>query len=130
MCPDMPLYEFTCTHCSEHFEQILSFSMTEAPACPHCRSTATQRLMSMPAIHFKGSGFYKTDNANGKEKAEEKADTDVKADAKDAGTQGGKVDSKGDASDSGPRETATSPSPKAAKTADKSRQGKAKTAAG
>lgn len=123
----MPLYEFTCTHCSEHFEQILSFSMTEAPACPHCRSTATRRLMSMPAIHFKGSGFYKTDNANGKDKAEEKADTDVKAGAKDADTQSGKDGAKGDASDSGPRETATSP--KAAKTADKSRQGKAKAAA-
>ncbi|MCE2466924.1 MAG: zinc ribbon domain-containing protein [Caldilineaceae bacterium] len=120
----MPLYEFTCTHCSEHFEQILSFSMTEVPACPHCRSTATRRLMSMPAIHFKGSGFYKTDNANGKDKAEEKADTDVKADAKDADTQGGKADTKGDASDSGPRETATPP--KAAKTDDKARQGKAK----
>lgn len=126
----MPLYEFTCTHCSEHFEQILSFSMTEAPACPHCRSTATRRLMSMPAIHFKGSGFYKTDNANGKdpEKAEEKAGTDVKAGAKDADTQKGKADTKGDASDSGPRETET-PS-KAAKTPDKARQGKAKAAAG
>ena len=116
----MPLYEFACTHCSEHFEQILSFSMTEVPACPHCRSTATRRLMSMPAIHFKGSGFYKTDNANGKDKAEEKADTDVKADAK--------ADTKGDVSDSGPRETATPP--KAAKTDDKARQGKAKAAAG
>ncbi len=126
----MPLYEFTCTHCSEHFEQILSFSMTEAPACPHCRSTATRRLMSMPAIHFKGSGFYKTDNANGKdkEKAEEKADTDVKADAKDADTQGGKDSTKEDAAGSGSRETATPP--EVAKTADKSRMGKAKAAAG
>ena len=110
----MPLYEFTCTHCAEHFEQILSFSMTEAPACPHCRSTATRRLMSMPAIHFKGSGFYKTDNANGKdkEKAEEKADADVKAGAK------------GNASGSGSQEAADPP--KAAKTAGKARQGKAK----
>ncbi len=124
----MPLYEFTCTHCSEYFEQILSFSMTEAPACPHCRSTATRRLMSMPAIHFKGSGFYKTDNDNGKDKAEEKADTDVKAGAKDTDTQGGKDSTKGDASDSGPRETATPP--QAAKTADKTRQGKTKAAAG
>ena len=126
----MPLYEFTCTHCAEHFEQILSFSMTEAPACPHCQSTATRRLMSMPAIHFKGSGFYKTDSANGKDegKAEEKADTDVKADAKDADTQGGKADAKGDAGDSGPQETATPP--KTAKTAGKTRQGKAKAAAG
>lgn len=125
----MPLYEFTCTHCAEHFEQILSFSMTEAPVCPHCRSTATRRLMSMPAIHFKGSGFYKTDNTNGKDKeeAEEKADTDVKAGAKDSDTQGGKADTKEDAADSGLRETAT-PS-KAAKTADQARQGKAKAAA-
>lgn len=84
--------------------------------------------MSMPAIHFKGSGFYKTDNANGKDKVEEKTDTDVKAGAKDADTQDGKADIKGDASDSGPRETATPP--KAAKTADKARQGKAKAAAG
>ena len=122
----MPLYEFTCTHCSEHFEQILSFSMTEAPACPHCQSTATRRLMSMPAIHFKGSGFYKTDNTNGKEKekAEGKADADVKAGAKDADVQGGKADTKGDASGSGSREAADLP--KTVKTTDKARQGKAK----
>lgn len=117
----MPLYEFTCMHCSEHFEQILSFSMTKAPVCPHCRSTATRRLMSMPAIHFKGSGFYKTDNTNGKdkEKAEGKADADVKAGAKDDDTQGGKAGTKEDASGSGTRETATPP--KAAKTADKAK---------
>lgn len=122
----MPLYEFTCTHCDEHFEQILSFSMTEAPACPYCQSTATRRLMSMPAIHFKGSGFYKTDNANGKdkEKAEGKADADVKADAKDTDAQGGKTDTKGEASGSGSRDAADLP--KTAKTTDKARQGKAK----
>lgn len=115
----MPLYEFTCTDCSEHFEQILSFSMTEAPACPHCRSTATRRLMSMPAIHFKGSGFYKTDSANGKDKETEgKADADVKAEAKDSDGGAGKEDGKGDAT-AGKQGSESPTSKKTAKTAGK-----------
>ena len=115
----MPLYEFTCTDCAEHFEQILSFSMTEAPACPHCRSTATRRLMSMPAIHFKGSGFYKTDSANGKDKETEgKADADVKADAKDSAGEAGKEGGKGDAA-AGKQGAESPTSKKTAKTSGK-----------
>ncbi len=56
----VPLYEYRCTACGHVFEKIQSFSAPETMACPKCGSTS-ERLLSAPAIQFKGSGFYLTD---------------------------------------------------------------------
>ena len=122
----MPLYEFTCANCTQHFEQILSFAMTEAPTCPHCRSTETRRLMSMPAIHFKGSGFYKTDSIAG-EKTEGDADADGEVGKKEADGADGKGAAKVEASSTDKGESsapADKSEPKKAKTTDGTRRGK------
>ncbi len=56
----MPLYEFRCTACGHIFEKIQSFSAPDPKECPQCGSPV-ERLLSAPAIQFKGSGFYLTD---------------------------------------------------------------------
>ena len=56
----MPLYEYRCTACNHRFEKIQSFNAPEHSECPKCGSTS-ERLLSAPAIQFKGSGFYLTD---------------------------------------------------------------------
>ncbi len=56
----MPLYEYRCTTCGHRFEKIQSFSAPEQLACPKCGNMG-ERLISAPAIQFKGSGFYLTD---------------------------------------------------------------------
>jgi putative FmdB family regulatory protein len=69
----MPLYEYECDVCAHRFEVIQKFSDPHPSACPKCAGAVT-KLMSSPAIQFKGSGFYltdygrggKTDNANAK----------------------------------------------------------------
>jgi putative FmdB family regulatory protein len=58
----MPLYEYQCDSCGHRFEVIRKFSDPPIDACPKCGS-AVRKLMSSPAIQFKGSGWYITDYA-------------------------------------------------------------------
>lgn len=57
----MPLYEYQC-ECGERSEILQKFSDPVTSECPKCGKDM-RRLMSAPAIQFKGSGFYKTDYA-------------------------------------------------------------------
>jgi putative FmdB family regulatory protein len=56
----MPLYEFECEACSHRFEVIQKFSDPPPEKCPVCCGHV-KKLLSSPAIQFKGSGFYLTD---------------------------------------------------------------------
>jgi putative FmdB family regulatory protein len=56
----MPLYEYRCKACGHRFEKIQSFSAPDEKECPACQGEV-ERLISAPAVQFKGSGFYSTD---------------------------------------------------------------------
>ncbi len=56
----MPLYEYRCKACGHRFEKIQSFSAPDEKECPVCKGEV-ERLISAPAVHFSGSGFYSTD---------------------------------------------------------------------
>src|SRR5262245_51317523 len=58
----MPLYEYQCEACSHRFERIQKFSDPPIETCPTCGG-AVRKLISSPAIQFKGSGWYITDYA-------------------------------------------------------------------
>ncbi|HEX2835844.1 MAG TPA: FmdB family zinc ribbon protein [Thermoanaerobaculia bacterium] len=59
----MPIYEYQCQSCSERHEIIQKFSDAPLTVCPKCGGEM-KKLISSPAIQFKGSGFYKTDYAS------------------------------------------------------------------
>jgi putative FmdB family regulatory protein len=59
----MPLYEYRCESCGHRFEVIQKFSDSPVSVCPNCGKGPVVKLMSSPAIQFKGSGFYITDYA-------------------------------------------------------------------
>lgn len=61
----MPLYEYKCHTCGQVFEVMQKFS--DQPLTTHdgCGG-AVERLLSSPALQFKGSGWYVTDYAKGK----------------------------------------------------------------
>ncbi len=60
----MPLYEYACEKCGKVFEVIEKFS--DQPLTVHAECGGkVERLLSAPALHFKGSGFYITDYAKG-----------------------------------------------------------------
>ena len=57
----MPLYEYQCGKCGR-FELIQKFSDQPLSVCPTC-GQEVQKLLSAPAIQFKGTGWYITDYA-------------------------------------------------------------------
>jgi putative FmdB family regulatory protein len=57
----MPLYEYRCDACHRRFEVIRKFTDPELDACTLCGKGPVHRLLSSPAIQFKGSGWYITD---------------------------------------------------------------------
>lgn len=91
----MPLYEYECASCGT-FEVIQRFSDPPLTRCPKCAGRV-HKLLSAPAIQFKGTGWYITDyarKASGEgKKAGESApasSADTAAPAKDkAGSPGG-----------------------------------------
>jgi len=82
----MPLYEYQCGRCGR-FELIRKFSDPPVEVCPTC-GAEVQKLLSSPAIQFKGAGWYVTDYAK-----------------KSGGGDGGK--SEGSKSDSAKKESTT-----------------------
>ncbi len=58
----MPLYEYECESCGARFEVIQRFSDNPVEACRQCGGPV-HKLLSPPAIQFKGTGWYITDYA-------------------------------------------------------------------
>jgi putative FmdB family regulatory protein len=60
----MPTYEYQCEKCGQLFEVRQKFA--DAPLTTHevCGGSV-HRLLSAPALQFKGSGWYITDYAKG-----------------------------------------------------------------
>jgi putative FmdB family regulatory protein len=99
----MPLYEYKCKACKQVFEVMQKFS--DAPLTTHegCGG-AVERLISSPALQFKGSGWYVTDYARSSSATASEA-------AKSSGN--GDATAKKISESSKPTESAKSPSAKA-----------------
>ena len=60
----MPLYEYQCQACNHRHERIERVSDPTTGTCPECGGE-TRRLLGVPALQFKGSGWYVTDYGKG-----------------------------------------------------------------
>ena len=58
----MPLYEYECQACGQRTEEVQKYSDPPLQECASC-SGELEKLISSPAIQFKGSGWYITDYA-------------------------------------------------------------------
>jgi len=96
----MPLYEYQCEACQRRFEMIRKFSDPEVQVCSLCGKGPVQRLMSSPAIQFKGSGWYITDYSQ-----KGKAGSESSSSSSTSSTS----DSKSSSSDSTSTKTDTAP---------------------
>jgi putative FmdB family regulatory protein len=76
----LPLYEYKCKQCGSVFEKIQKFSDAPLCKCEKCGGDL-ERLVSPPAIQFKGSGWYITDYArkSSQEASKDSAGKDTKA---------------------------------------------------
>lgn len=115
----MPLYEYECESCSHRFEVIQKFSDAPISVCPKCGGPV-QKLLSSPAIQFKGSGFYLTDYGRGTGSKSESANT--KAGKAESGATSGGADNaaKSDSGSSSDTKASTSDTSSAKPAASKS----------
>jgi putative FmdB family regulatory protein len=106
----LPLYEYECPK-DGTFEQIQKFSDPPLVACPTCGGPI-EKLLSAPAIQFKGTGWYITDYArkgDGAGKKKEDAAGQKESGAAATGDAAGKKETSSGASDGkGPRSSSGS----------------------
>jgi putative FmdB family regulatory protein len=98
---DLPIYDYRCTACGHRFEARQGFDDDPVAQCPTC-GERSERLITAVAVHFKGSGFYKTDYKSGNGR--------VPSNGKTAeGTTESKSGSTASAADSKSKDTAAGP---------------------
>jgi putative FmdB family regulatory protein len=82
----MPLYEYKCSKCGVLFEVIQKVTDFPLKKCIHCGGAVTKTI-SVPAIQFKGRGWYITDYAKkAQPKKEQKSQTKEKKEIKKSET--------------------------------------------
>ena len=109
----MPIYEYLCKTCGERFEIKQKFSDPPITTCTafSCeKGQPVEKLISSPAIMFKGTGWYVTDYSD-KFKEPKKAYSDVKTDgSKTESASGTTTGQKSENESSGKSESAASSS--------------------
>ena len=81
----MPIYEYKCYN-GHVFDVMQKMSEEPLTECVECGAPA-HRVLTAPAVHFKGSGFYTTDYGRGSRKKEAPAKDSSSSDG--AGSSGG-----------------------------------------
>jgi putative FmdB family regulatory protein len=97
----MPLYEYECDACAHRFERIQKYSDPLVDICPTCGGTV-RKLLSSPAIQFKGSGWYITDYAKKSGSADSSSSTSAKTEGDKKSEGSDKSSSASESSDSKP----------------------------
>jgi putative FmdB family regulatory protein len=111
----MPLYEYKCHSCGKTFEVIQKFSDEPLETHPDCGGEV-EKLVSAPAFHLKGTGWYATDyakNSGSGNKEDHKSDSHKDDSHKDDSHKNDspKADSKPETSASTTSDSSSSSSP-------------------
>jgi putative FmdB family regulatory protein len=103
----MPIYEYQCKKCNSHTEAFQKTTDKPLVKCAKCGGRL-EKLISAPAIQFKGSGWYVTDYSGKSKSDSENRESEASSGDKSAEK---KADKK--TKDSSPAtKTSTKPSPK------------------
>jgi putative FmdB family regulatory protein len=78
----MPIYEYRCEK-GHKFEVMQRFSDDPIAVCETCEAPV-QKVLTAPAVHFKGKGFYSTDYGSKKRSRELKEAADGKSKSSDS----------------------------------------------
>jgi putative FmdB family regulatory protein len=113
----MPLYDYRCHQCGEVFEVRQKFADEVLTVHEGCGGEL-ERLISLPALQFKGTGWYVTDyGRNGKTpSASGNGKTEMESDSSSESKSEGKSESKGEGKSESKSETKTESKPAAAST--------------
>jgi putative FmdB family regulatory protein len=94
----VPLYEYECEKCHRRTEKIENMNGPHLKKCPHCGGKM-ERLISSPAIQFKGTGWYVTDYAGKKPPSSESAGAGKSDSADSSSSNSSKESSSKDSAD-------------------------------
>ncbi len=109
----MPIYEYKCHRCGEKFEVRRRISEEPLKIHQDCGGEVEQ-LISAPALHFKGTGWYVTDYAKGGNSpapAGSNGQADAKAENKTESTGESKAETKAETKTETKTESKSTPSP-------------------
>lgn len=87
----MPLYEYRCKKCGTSFEVIQKVNEEPLKECVRCGGLL-EKVLSPPALQFKGHGWYVTDYAQKAKTGKDEKPADDKQ--KDKKTESSKDDKK------------------------------------
>lgn len=105
----MPRYEYRCQECGNVFEVQQKFADSPLEVHEQCGGRV-ERLISAPAIQFKGSGWYITDYARGSKSPAQSDSSDGKSETKPETKTETKTETKSESkSESKSTETASKP---------------------
>jgi putative FmdB family regulatory protein len=112
----MPIYEYRCVKGHE-FEAFQSMSEDPISKCVECSAVA-ERVLSAPAVHFKGSGFYTTDYARKGKKAADSGSSSSSEGSSSSDSASKGSESKGSESKSGDSKSSESKQSSSSSSAD------------
>ncbi|MGI4853026.1 MAG: FmdB family zinc ribbon protein [Janthinobacterium lividum] len=96
----MPLYEYQCSQCGRRTEKRQKFADAPLTECPFCAGPL-KKLISAPAIQFKGGGWFADGYGNAKTAASSSSsDGGSSAATSDAGSGSSKSEASSGSSDS------------------------------
>jgi putative FmdB family regulatory protein len=105
----VPRYDYRCSACGHVYEKREGFDAPSVQECPECQGQA-RRILTPPAIVFKGSGWYVTDSRKSSVGTERDSGTSSDASEKKSETKSEtKTESK-----SAPKSESTTAAPAAA----------------
>ena len=105
----MPLYEYQCKQCRQRMEKIQSFTAPHEKVCPKCGGEL-ERVISAPAIQFKGAGWYVNDYAKAGGRTKPSESSDGKSEASSDNKPGSASDNKSEGNKDSAKTSAASPS--------------------
>src|SRR5580704_7807562 len=99
----MPLYEYKCQSCGKIFEVIQKFADEPLKTHPECGGVV-EKVISAPAFHLKGTGWYATDygKGNGKAARSEESKSEAKSEKSEPKTESSSTSSSESKSESKP----------------------------
>jgi putative FmdB family regulatory protein len=77
----LPIYEYECTSCGKHFENMQKITEDPINSCPFCNGKV-KKLVSNCSFQLKGTGWYVTDYGNGRKPEGKEGKQEEKKEAK------------------------------------------------
>lgn len=104
----MPIYEYQCKACEAVIDELQKVSDPPLKKCPECGKLKLEKLVSAPSFRLSGTGWYETDFKSDSDKKRNLTSDDSKGESKkDSKSDQGEGKKKADKKKAEPKKTET-----------------------